>query len=46
MYCYYAIAAYFGAALVWQAYKTKSAQQAVLYIIVLIPFVLRLMRLK
>ncbi len=46
MYCYYAIAAYFGAAMAWQAYKTKNVQNAVLYIIVLIPFVLRLLRLK
>lgn len=46
MYCYYAIAAFFGASMAWNAYKTKNAQDAVLYIIILIPFALRLMRLK
>ncbi len=43
---YYAIAAFFTAAICWNAYKTKNAQESILYIIVLIPFVLRLLRIK
>lgn len=43
---YYAITALFGAAICWNAYKSKDAQESILYIVILIPFVLRLMRLK
>ena len=45
-FAYYAITAFLGVAICWNAYKTKNAQEAVLYIVVLIPFVLRLVRLK
>jgi hypothetical protein len=43
---YYVITALFGAVLVQNFIKTRDVQKAVLYIIVLMPFVMRLFRLK
>ena len=45
-YSYYVITALFGIAICWNAYKTQNAQESILYIIVLIPFVLRLLHIK
>lgn len=46
MYLYYAIILFFGGAVAHNFLETKKAQDAVLYCIILIPFVLRLLRLK
>ena len=46
MYLYYAITLFFGGAIVYNLIKTEKAQDAVLYCIILMPFVLRLLRLK
>jgi hypothetical protein len=43
---YYGLVAYVAAILVWNYSKTRKWEQEVLYIIVLIPFLLRLFRLK
>lgn len=43
---YYGLVAYVVAILVWNYSKTRKWEQEVLYIIVLIPFLLRLFRLK
>jgi uncharacterized protein YqhQ len=43
---YYLLTAYIAAMLVWNFLKMKKWQEEVLYIIVLIPFLLRLLRLK
>lgn len=43
---YYLLAAYVAVLLVWNFLKNKRWQDEVLYIIVLIPFLLRLLRLK
>jgi uncharacterized membrane protein len=43
---YYLLTAYIAVLLVWNFLKRKNWQDEVLYIIVLIPFVLRLLRLK
>jgi hypothetical protein len=43
---YYLMTAYIAALLVWNFLKRKKWQEEVLYIIVLIPFILRLLRLK
>ena len=43
---YYLITASTAALLVWNFLKRKNWQEEVLYIIVLIPFLLRLLRLK
>jgi hypothetical protein len=43
---YYLLTAYIGVLLVRNFLKRKNWQEEVLYIIVLIPFVLRLLRLK
>jgi uncharacterized membrane protein len=43
---YYVLTAYIAVLLVWDFLKRKSWQEELLYIIVLIPFVLRLLRLK
>jgi hypothetical protein len=43
---YYLLTAWIAAMLVWNFLKRKSWQEEVLYIIVLIPFLLRLLRLK
>jgi uncharacterized membrane protein len=43
---YYLLTAYIAVLLVWNFLKRKRWQDEVLYIIVLIPFVLRLLRLK
>ncbi|MGI6076029.1 MAG: hypothetical protein ACOYD9_06670 [Pyramidobacter sp.] len=46
MWLYYAIAAFFLIAVVLNFVRTKDAQKAVLYGIIMMPFVLRLLRLK
>ena len=43
---YYLLTAYVAVLLVWNFLKRKNWQEEVLYIVVLIPFVLRLLRLK
>jgi uncharacterized membrane protein len=43
---YYLLTAYIAVMLVWNFLKRKRWQDEVLYIIVLIPFLLRLLRLK
>ena len=43
---YYLMTAFVAALLIWNFLKRKSWQEEVLYIIVLIPFLLRLLRLK
>ena len=43
---YYLLTAYVAALLVWNFIKRKNWQDEVLYLIVLIPFILRLLRLK
>jgi ABC-type spermidine/putrescine transport system permease subunit I len=43
---YYLLTAYVAVMLVWNFVKRKKWQEEVLYIIVLIPFLLRLLRLK
>jgi uncharacterized membrane protein len=43
---YYLLTAYVAVLLVWNFLKRKNWQEEVLYILVLIPFVLRLLRLK
>ncbi len=43
---YYLLTAYVAALLVWNFLKKRKWQEEVLYIIVLIPFLLRLLSLK
>jgi hypothetical protein len=43
---YYLMTAFIAVLLVWNFLKRKNWQEEVLYIIVLIPFLLRLLRLK
>lgn len=43
---YYGLIAYVAVILIWNFSKTRKWEQEVLYIIVLIPFLLRLFRLK
>jgi uncharacterized membrane protein len=43
---YYLLTAYIAILLIWNFLRRKNWQEEVLYIIVLIPFVLRLLRLK
>ena len=43
---YYLLTAYVTVLLVWNFLKRKSWQEEALYVIVLIPFLLRLLRLK
>jgi len=43
---YYALTAYIAVLIVWNFIRRKNWQEEVLYIIILIPFVLRLLRLK
>jgi hypothetical protein len=43
---YYLLTAYVAGLLVWNFIKRKNWQDEVLYLIVLIPFILRLLRLK
>lgn len=43
---YYAMTLIFALALAWNLWKSKKPQEAVLYVIILIPFILRLLRLK
>ena len=46
MILYYAITAFFGAVLFWNFVKSKDVQKAILYLVILMPFVLRVFRLK
>ncbi|MFO7733018.1 MAG: hypothetical protein R6X21_05140 [Candidatus Aminicenantes bacterium] len=43
---YYALTAFVAVLLVWNFIDRKKWQEEVLYVIVLLPFVLRLLRLK
>jgi hypothetical protein len=43
---YYLLTAFVAVLLVWNFLKRKNWQEEVLYVIVLIPFLLRLLRLK
>lgn len=43
---YYAMTALFGVVLLRNFFRTRNAQDAVLYCIILVPFVLRLLRVK
>lgn len=46
MYVYYLISAFVAFILLREIRKTEDAQEAVLYCIILMPFVLRVLRLK
>jgi hypothetical protein len=46
MILYYVITAFFGAVLFWNFAKSKDVQKAILYLVILMPFVLRVFRLK
>jgi len=46
MVLYYGITAFFGAVLFWNFVKSKDEQKAILYLVILMPFMLRLFRLK
>lgn len=43
---YYAMTAYIGVLLVWNFVKRRKWQDELLYLVVLVPFLLRLFRLK
>ena len=43
---YYCLIAYVAVILIWNLIKTRRWQEEVLYVVVLIPFLLRLFRLK
>lgn len=46
MIIYYLITAFFGGVLFWKFLKERDLQKAILYLIVLMPFVLRVFRIK
>ncbi|HZX10124.1 MAG: hypothetical protein R6V00_12250 [Candidatus Aminicenantes bacterium] len=43
---YYILSAYIAFIIVWNLVKSKKWQDELLYIIILIPFILRILRLK
>ncbi len=43
---YYALVAYVVALMIWNLVRTRKWEEEVLYVIVLVPFLLRLFRLK
>ncbi|MDD8031126.1 MAG: hypothetical protein PHQ25_03910 [Acidobacteriota bacterium] len=43
---YYLMVGYFAACFIWNFRKSRNWQQEVLYLLVLLPFLLRLFRLK
>jgi hypothetical protein len=43
---YYLLVAFTAGLMIWNIFKTKKWQEEALYVIVLIPFLLRLLRLK
>jgi hypothetical protein len=43
---YYVLVAFAAGLMLWNIFKTKKWQEEALYVIVLIPFLLRLLRLK
>jgi len=43
---YYVLSAYIAFIIIWNLIKSKKWQDEILYIIILIPFILRLLRLK
>ena len=45
-YGYYAMTFFFTLALAWNLWKSKNPQESILYVVILIPFVLRLLRVK
>jgi len=46
MILYYVMTAFFAVCLTLNFVRTKNAQRAILYLVVLMPFVMRLIRLK
>jgi hypothetical protein len=43
---YYILTAYIALLIIWNLLKSKKWQEEILYIIILMPFLLRLLRLK
>ena len=43
---YYLLVAFVAALMIWNIFRTRKWQEEILYIIILIPFILRLLRLK
>ncbi len=43
---YYVLTAFIAVHIIWNLVKSKKCQDEILYIIILIPFILRLLRLK
>lgn len=43
---YYAAVLWFAALLGWNFFRTRDLQKATLYLVVLMPFVMRILRLK
>lgn len=43
---YYGAVLYFGMLIIWNFATTRDIQKAILYLVVLAPFVLRILRLK
>jgi hypothetical protein len=43
---YYLLVAFISCLIIWNIFKSKKWQEEVLYVIVLVPFLLRLLRLK
>ena len=43
---YYLLVAYIAGLMIWNLFRSKKWQEEVLYVIVLMPFLLRLLRLK
>lgn len=46
MIIYHIISAFVAFVLIWSVIKTKNAQEAILYCIILIPFTLRVLHIK
>ena len=46
MILYYVITAFFGVVLFWNFVRSEDVQKAILYLVILMPFVLRVFRLK
>jgi hypothetical protein len=46
MILYYIITAFFAVVLFWNFVRSRDVQKAILYLVILMPFVLRVFRLK
>jgi hypothetical protein len=46
MILYYIMTAFFAVVLLWNFVKSRDVQKAILYLVILMPFVLRMFRLK